>query len=93
MQSCNEDARLAIPRQNILDPRQKRAYFGVNTGVVRKGTTLAPGDDAVQLVVTHQGATGVTLSKGGEGKGYISPSSQAVLQLYLMCDEQLCVCT
>lgn len=76
-----------------MDPRQKKAYFGVNAGVVGQGTALAPGDDAVQLVVTHKGTAGVTLSNGEEGKSYIGPSSQAVLQLYLMCDEQLCVCT
>lgn len=93
MQSCNEHDSLAIPRQNILDPRQKKAHFGVNAGVVGQGTALAPGDDAMQLVVTHKGTAGVTLSNGEEGKSYIGPSSQAVLQLYLMCDELLCVCT
>lgn len=93
MQPCNEDESLAIHRQNILDPRQKGAYFGVNTRVVRQGTALAPGDDSVQHTIAHKGTAGVTLSNGGEGKSYISPSSQAVLQLYLTCDEQLCVCT
>lgn len=93
MQSCNEDDSLAVPSQDILDPRQKRAYFGVNTGVVRQGTALAPRDDTVQLVITHKGTAGVTLSNGGEGKSYIGPSSLAVLQLYLIFDEQLCVCT
>lgn len=93
MKSFNKDDSLAIPRQNILDPRQKRAYFGVNTGVVRHGTALAPGDNTVQLVIAHKRTAGVTLSNGGEGKSYIIPSSQAVLQLYLMCDEQLCICT
>lgn len=93
MQSCNEDESLAIHRQNILDPRQKGAYFGVNTRVVRQGTALAPGDDSVQHAIAHKGTAGVTLSNGGEGKSYIGPSSQAVLQLYLTCDEQLCVCT
>lgn len=66
--SCSHDDSLAIPRQNILDPRQKRAYFCVNTGVVRQSTALAPGDDTVQLVVTHKGTPGVTLSNGGEGQ-------------------------
>lgn len=93
MQSCNEDDSLAIHRQNILDPRQKGAYFGVNTRVVRQGTALAPGDDTVQLAITHKGAARVTLSNGGEGKSYSVPSSQAVLQLCLMCDEQFRVCT
>lgn len=47
MQSGDEDDSLAIPRENILNPRQKWAYFGVNTGIVRLGTALAPGDNTM----------------------------------------------
>lgn len=84
MQSCNKDDSLAIPRQNILDPRQKRAYFGVNTRVVRQCTALAPGDDTVQLVVTHKGTAGVTLSNGGERQVTLFHLAlfQNALQLY-----------
>lgn len=57
---------LAISGQNILDPRQKSAHLGVNPGVVGLGAALAPGDDTVQLMVTHKGTARVTLSNGGE---------------------------
>lgn len=64
--AASMQSNLAISRQNILDPRQKSAHLGVNPGVVRLGTALAPGDDAVQLIVTHKGTARVTLNKGGE---------------------------
>lgn len=90
MQSGDEDDRLAISRQNILDPRQKRAYLGVNTGVVRLGAALAPGDDTMQLIVTHKGAARVTLNNGGE-KSSMGPAD--LQGLHLMCDQPFCVCT
>lgn len=58
----DEDNILAIASQNVFNPGHQRADFCVNTWVVRQSTALAPGDNAVQLPVAHQGTTRVTLS-------------------------------
>lgn len=73
---CCDDDSLAISRHNITDPRQKRTHFGVNTGEVRQGTALAPGDDSLQLSVTHEGSARVTLSSGGDRKSWMGPVVQ-----------------
>lgn len=62
-----EDDSLAISGEYIFNPGHQRADFGVNTWEVRQSTTLAPGDDTLQLSITHQRTTRVTLSVG-EGR-------------------------
>lgn len=62
-----EDDSLAISGEHIFNPGHQRADFGVNARVVRLSTALAPGDDTLQLSITHQRTTRVTLSVG-EGR-------------------------
>lgn len=58
------DHSLAVSRENIIDPGHQRADFGVNAWVVRLSTALAPRDNALQLPITYQRTTRVTLSRG-----------------------------
>lgn len=60
--SVDEDDSLAIASQNVFNPGQQGANFGVNTRVARQSTALAPGDNAVQLPIAHQRTARVTLS-------------------------------
>lgn len=58
---AHEDDSLAISGENIVNPGQQGADFGVNARVVRQSAALAPGDDTVQLPVAHQRTARVTL--------------------------------
>lgn len=58
----HEDDGLAISGENVVNPGQQGADFGVNARVVRQSAPLAPGDDTVQLPVAHQRTARVTLS-------------------------------
>lgn len=60
------DHSLAICGENIVDPGQQRAHFGINAWVVWQSTTIAPRDNTLQLPITNQRTTRVTLSKGEE---------------------------
>lgn len=60
--SVDEADSLAIASQNVFNPGQQGANFGVNTRVARLSTALAPGDNAVQLPIAHQRTARVTLS-------------------------------
>lgn len=46
----------------LHDPAIERGHIGIDSGVARPGTAIAPGDDADKLVVGHQRATGITLA-------------------------------
>ncbi len=58
------DHSLAVSGENIVDPGHQRADFGVNARVVRLSAALTPRDNTLQLPVTHQRTTRVTLSRG-----------------------------
>lgn len=60
------DDGLAVTGENIFDPGHQRADFGVNARGVRLSAAIAPRDDALQLPVTHQRTTRVTLSREEE---------------------------
>lgn len=60
--SVDGDVSLAVASQNVFNPGQQGANFGVNTWVARQSTAIAPGDNAVQLPVAHQRTARVTLS-------------------------------
>lgn len=60
--SVDEDVILAVASQNVFNPGQQGANFGVNTWGARQSTAIAPGDNAVQLPVAHQRTARVTLS-------------------------------
>lgn len=59
---------LAVTGENIFNPGHQSADFGVNAWGVRLSATIAPRDNALQLPVTHQRTTGVTLSREEEEK-------------------------
>lgn len=60
------DDSLAVAGENVVDPGHQRADFGVNARVVGLSAALAPRDDTLQLPITHQRTTRVTLSRGEE---------------------------
>lgn len=64
----DEDHILAITSQNVFNPWHQGADFCVNTRGVGQSTAPAPGDNALQLPVAHQGTTRVTLSAEKEEK-------------------------
>lgn len=48
--------------QDVFNPVEELTHFDIDSGVVRLGTSLTPGHQAVDLSNTHQGAAGVTLT-------------------------------
>ena len=46
---------------DTLDPAVVTAHAGVDTGVVRHSTLIAPGDHTLQLATAHQRSARVTL--------------------------------
>lgn len=51
------------------DPVVVAAHTGINTGVSLHGTVITPGHDTLQLTITHQGATRVSLQTQAEVEG------------------------
>lgn len=79
------DHSLAVSGENIVDPGHQRADFGVNARVVRLSAALTPRDNTLQLAVTHQRTTGVTLSRGEEEeKNLFPPSSHPIKYFFYM---------
>lgn len=66
------DHSLAVHGENVVDPGHQRADFGVNARVVRLSAALAPGDNTLQLPITHQRTTRVPLGRGEKEKGVYS---------------------
>ena len=50
-----------VAAHGASDPVGELAHAGVHAGVSRHGALVTPGHDTLQLSITHQGATGVTL--------------------------------
>lgn len=53
--------------KGLVDPGHQSAHLGVNSREVGLSTALTPGDNTLQLPVTHQRTTRVTLGTG-QGK-------------------------
>lgn len=58
-----------VAAHNIADPAVVAAHTGVDTGVSLHGAVVTPGHNSLQLTVTHQGATGVSLQTQAEEEG------------------------
>lgn len=79
---AHEDDSLAISGENVVNPGQQGADFGVNAWIVRQSAALAPGDDTMQLPVAHQRAARVTLSMVEEKGSVHDPIPLVVVELF-----------
>lgn len=86
---CMGDCVYLIAAHDAADPVVVLAHTGVDAGVSRHGTLITPGHDSLQLTVTHQRTTGVSLQTQAEGLCYVCHgtflSSRWAITLKLKC--------
>ena len=60
-----------IAAHDAADPVVVAAHTGIDAGVSRHGTFITPGHDSLQLAITHQRTTGVSLQTQAEELRYV----------------------
>lgn len=58
-----------IATHGVPDPGSVVADFGVDTRLILKSAAITPGHDTLQLIVTHNWATRISLKMEREGVG------------------------